>query len=155
MGASVVLLRNNNGRALLSYSPEVTSDNFRATLAVRSSSIKWGIWNSTDSWQTTSAVLPTIGLRRRLHHTQNGTTNRKLWIDGVLRTTDTGTAQRPGTSGDTMGLFIGAEDTSAGERVFGSINYVYLRNGELSADWIAAEHKSWETDTFYTVTGVL
>lgn len=154
MGASVVLLRNNNGRSLLSYSPEVTSNNFRATLAVRSSPINWGIWNSTDSWQTTSAVAATIGARRRLHHTQNGTTNRKLWIDGVLRTTDTGTAQRPATSGETMGLFIGAEDTSATERVFGSINYVYLRNGELSADWLAAEYASWEQAGFYTVSEI-
>lgn len=141
-------------RGILSYSTNTTTDSARASMLGRSTS-KWTIWNSTDTFQDGSTIISgDVGAMRRVHHTQDGTTTRKLYLQGALNATDTGTAQRPsgGTDG-TMALFIGAEDASHSERMNGSMNWVYLRNGILTADWLAAETASWHTpSTFYAIT---
>lgn len=115
-------------RAVLSYSDNSTNNANRASLLFRNATA-WAIWNSTDTFLT---LANTFNNNTRLVHTQNGTTDRKLWTDGVLRGTDTGTAQRPAGTGDT--LFIGVEDTSNTERWNSTINRVYLRGEVLSAD---------------------
>jgi hypothetical protein len=154
MGASNVPNNVSSNGAILSYTPIDTSNNFRASLVLRGSVSQYGIWNSTDTWLMATGSAPAIGTRRRLHHTQSGTTNRKIWVNGVLSATDTGCAQRPATkSAAVPSLYIGAEDETVGEVIFGSINYVYLRNGELSANWLLAESSNIENPTgFYTVS---
>ncbi|QNH35026.1 hypothetical protein IG197_19945 [Aminobacter sp. SR38] len=93
---------------------------------------------------------PTLGAEYRLHHTQNGTTDRNIYRNGV-GTTDSGVVQKPSGASAVL-LYILAEDNSLAECAKGSINFVYLRNGALSANWIAAEDKSWRTPaTFYTI----
>lgn len=149
MGASIVPLNVAGNGAILSYTPPVSSNSFRASLVLRGLTGQYGIWNSTDTWLEATSAPPSISSRHRLHHTQNGTVDRKIWVNGALSATDTGVAQRPGNSGGTWSLFIGGEDNDYSERMIGSINYAYLRNGVLSAGWLAAEYKSWETDTFY------
>lgn len=150
MGASIAPLNVGSNGAILSYTPPVSSNNFRASLVLRGSNSQYGIWNSTNTWLQATHAAPTIGTRHRLHETQEAATSRKIWVNGEMSATGS-TAQRPGNSGGTWSLFIGAEDTSYFERMIGSINYVYLRNGLLSAGWLAAEYKSWETETFYTL----
>jgi hypothetical protein len=142
--------------SILSYSDYSTSNSNRASLMARDAPDQWAMWNSTDTY--TSAVGTTItagdvGVRRRMHHVQNATTSRIMYRNGVTDATDSGCAQRPaGGSDGTMALFIGAEDTTYGERFRGALNYAYLRNGALTADWLEAEYASWEGSSFYTIT---
>lgn len=140
-----------SNKTLLSYGTNNTTDANRATLSERgSANLFYAIWNSTDGFQNSSGAIPAIGTAVRMHHTQNGTTDRKIYQNGALVGTDTGTAQRPASTGDT--LFIGAEDTSYSERMNGVLGHSYLRNGVLTADWLAAEYASWRQSGFYTVS---
>lgn len=142
-------------RGILSYTGDVTGSNSnRASLLARSTGV-WTIWNSSDTFQNGSAIVSgDVGARRRLHHTQNTTVDRKIWLQGAVNGTDTGAAQRPaGGSDGAMYLYIGAEDNDHAERFDGKIGgIIYLRNGVMSADWLAAEQLSWEGSTFYTIT---
>lgn len=149
MGASVVPSSVAANSGILSYGVAETGNTNRASLMIRPASSKFGLWNSSDTWLDATGAAPTIGVRARVHHTQLGTTNRRIYQNGVLSNTDSGVSQRPGGAGNV--LFIGAEDTSFTERLSGRINYAYLRSGELSADWIAAEYASWEGSGFYTL----
>lgn len=149
IGASAILLGHSGNSALYSYSDNSTTSGNRATTAYRSYR-ELGTWNSTDGWLNGSALRDdpnSVGLRRRIHTTYNDTVDRKLWRQGLLEATDLGISVRPGSTGDT--LFVGVEDSSPGERFFGLLNFVYLRNGELSADWLLAEQRSWEDDTLF------
>jgi hypothetical protein len=151
MGASFVPQNFTANNAVLSYTQDETANTSRATLALRDNTPdQFGIWNSTDTWLMDS-VTPSAGTEYRLVHTQATTSNRKIYRNGV-GTTDSGVVQKP-SGASAVVLYIGAEDLSLNERSTGSINYVYLRNGELTANWIAAEDKSWRTPaSFYTVT---
>lgn len=151
MGASFVPQNFTANNAILSYTQDETANTSRATLALRDGTPdQFGIWNSTDTWLMDS-VTPSAGVEYRLNHTQATTASRKIYRNGVAAT-DTTVVQKPSGASATV-LYIGAEDLSLNERATGSINYVYLRNGELSADWIAAEDKSWRTPaSFYTVS---
>lgn len=144
MGAWANLTDVTANQGVLSYTQDITANTSRASLLWRGST-SWQIWNSTDvflsSGQTTDPV--------RMHHTQTTTTNRKVWTAGILRGTDTTVVQRPAGAGQC--LFTGAEDASYAERFKGTIARAYLRDGELSADWLAAENASWENTGFYTI----
>jgi len=151
-GASVIPMSSGANGAVLSYSDNSTTAANRATLARRSTG-QFGVWNSTDSWLDNSERFNEpnyVGNRFRVSHTFNGTTNRKFWKQGILESTDAGTSQRPAGTGDT--LFVGVEDSSPDERFYGLIDFVYLRNGELSEDWLRNEHRSWERETLYGIS---
>lgn len=160
MGATVKIAASSlsaNG-GILSYSDNSSSNSNRASLLARDngSSDQWAMWNSSDTFTNgagSTLSAGDVGARRRLHHVQNGTTSRILYLQGSANATDTGASQRPaGGSDGTMKLFIGAEDTSYSERFNGKIGgIVYLRNGVLAAAWIAAEHASWEGSSFYSM----
>lgn len=152
MGVSVVPLMDSSTAALLSYSDNSTTSANRATMGMRSTT-NYGVWNSTDSWLDDVVEyrhLNAIGVRRRLTHTFNGTTDRKIWKDGRLEATDNTVSQRPAGTGDT--LFVGVEDSTPGERFMGLMNYVYLRNGVMSADWLFAEYMNWDRGGFYSTS---
>lgn len=152
IGASIIGMSNSGNSAILSYSDNSTTAANRATMALRGSN-QFGCWNSTDSWLTDISMFNEtsyIGKPYRVHHTFDGTTNRKFWKEGLLEATDAGTSQRPAGTGDT--LFVGVEDSSPDERFAGLIDFVYLRNGELSADWIRTEYRSWQKGTLYGVS---
>jgi hypothetical protein len=151
-GCSLIPMSANGNNSFLSYSDNSTTSGNRATMAVRSGN-QWGCWNSSDSWlyENERYTEPSyVGQRYRVHQAFNGTTDRKMWRQGDLESTDTGTSQRPAGTGDT--LFVGVEDSSPDERFYGLIDYVYLRNGELSADWMKAEFRSWEAQTMFSVS---
>lgn len=146
MGASVIPRNTSTNGAILSYGPWESATGNRSSLVLRSSS-QYGIWNSTNKWLYAPAPNAQLLVRERLHHSQLGTNGRAIWRNGQKVGNATTTAQRPGGAGDV--LFIGAENLANGERINGSINYAYLREGVLSEAWIDAEYKSWETDSFY------
>jgi hypothetical protein len=108
-------------------------------------SVNWGCWNSTDAWLMGSGS--TSNTPYRLAYTHNGTTARKFYVNGT-ETVDNTVAQRP-TAGDTF--FCGASRSTGAEPFRGAINFVYLRNGVLSANWLAAEAVNCITPaSFYT-----
>ena len=118
-----------------------------ATILRTNTSINWGLWNSSDSWLMGGGSASNQPYR--LAATHDGTPSRKLYVDGV-EVVDNTVAQRP-TSGAM--LFIGASRASAAETFRGAINLVYLRNGILSADWLAAEADNWlDPGSFYSVS---
>ena len=141
VGASYIPRAATQG-AIVSYSADVTDNATRSSMVHRTSVVGIDIWNATDGWA--GATLTTLELLRqyRGHMLHDGTTLRKLFYNGTLRVTDSVVTQKPG-AGVSPILFIGAEDASLSERVSGSINYVYLHDGVLSDDWLAAEGVSW------------
>lgn len=150
MGANEYQGTVQGNNALLSYSDNSSSSGNRATLLVRGATLNFGAWNSTDSWLDSSGSSLVNGSRHRAVHTFNGTTNRKIYRDGALTGTDTGTDQRPAGTGDTF--YLGGSDSAGSEPFVGSLNYSYLRNGEMTAAWLAAEYASWASTGFYTVS---
>ncbi|RUW79628.1 LamG-like jellyroll fold domain-containing protein [Mesorhizobium sp. M2A.F.Ca.ET.067.02.1.1] len=150
MGASEYQATVQGNDSLVSYSDNSSDSGNRATLLVRGATSNFGAWNSADSWLDSSGSALVNGSRHRAAHTFNGTTNRKIYRDGALTGTDTGTDQRPAGTGDTF--YVGGSDSAAQEPFIGSLNYPYLRNGELPAAWLAAEYASWASTGFYAVS---
>jgi hypothetical protein len=126
--------------AIVSYSKDTASP-ARSSLVNRDGD-HLGIWNLTDGWYDPGSAEMNLLREYRGHMLHDGTTARKLFYNGLARGTDSPVAQVPPLADVTI-LFIGAEDASLQERVNGSINYVYLREGILSDDWIAVEGLSW------------
>lgn len=149
IGASYIPRAATQG-AIVSYSVDETANTSRSTLVHRNGS-SLGIWNSTDTWLDPAGTTMALLNEYRGHMLHDGTTRRRIFFNGLLRGTDETVAQRP-PAATTPILFIGAEDASLSERVSGSINYVYLHDGLLSNEWIAAEGLSWlQPSMFYDV----
>ncbi len=149
MGISGILTSFGSNRTLASYgASDVGGNTAREGITYRSSSNRFGTWNSVDTWNEITAVTPVVSTKYRLNLTHNALVDRKLYLDGTLGVTNTGVAQRPQGLGDTVA--IGAENAGS-EGTIGQLRYFYLRSGELSADWIAAENVSWEGSGFYTI----
>jgi hypothetical protein len=149
VGAHVSLAAKSVNRGLISYYDQTGSINTtRATLGYHLATDRFGLWNSTDSWvdNTSSPSLDTI---YRLNATHDGTTARKLYVNGTAFTDNT-VAQRPSGTGDA--LYVGASDGAGTEASSARFNFAYIRSGILSADWIAAEASNWVTPSgFYSV----
>ena len=137
-------------RAVISFSDNSTTDANREGINYHNATSRWGAWNSTDTWIDDTGGAPSTLTVYRLNEVFNATTNRKLFKNGALAGTDTGTSQRP-VSASTCAFFIGVEDTSVANVFDGSLTDVYLRAGLLTDDWIAAEMHSWETGDFYSI----
>jgi hypothetical protein len=138
--------------AIVSYAQEgVATNSIRATLSFNNTSDRWGLWNTTDLWILGSAS-PTVDQRYRLNVTHNGTTNRKLYVDGINEATDTTISARPDTTANC--LYIGMDDSTLGEDLTGEVGFVYLRASILTDDWISAEARnlSGGSPSFYTVS---
>lgn len=150
LGASVRYTSLGQNRALASYDVNGSAaTNDRATLAFRSATGQMGLWNVTDSWLMSTTSVST-GVDYRLNITQNGTTNRKIYTNGGGVQTDAGVAQKP--SGGANAIYIGVENAGSVEDMDGLVGFVYLRDGELSADWIAAEYSNLDAPgSFYSV----
>jgi hypothetical protein len=151
IGATASLASKGQNRAIVNYTENgVSSLSIRPSLAYRNSSDRWGIWNNTDSWLLGSAS-PTIGQRYRLNMVHDGTTVRRLYVDGSLDATDNTISARPTATANC--LYIGIEDAAQAEDHDGEIGLVYLRSGVLSTDWLAAEAESLApgSPTFCTI----
>jgi hypothetical protein len=149
MGAHAMLTAKSINRAALSYYDSTGSSNTtRETFAYHSATDRWGMWNSTDSWldNTSSPATNTV---YRLNATHDGTTARKVYVNGTPFT-DSAVAQRPSGTGDA--LYIGSSDSAGNDEAAGRFNFAYIRSGILSDNWIAAEASNWLTPSgFYSV----
>jgi hypothetical protein len=156
MGASLVISSKGGiNNSILSYTALGSSNSgYRSSLVRRNSPDTIQLWNSSDSWLSTAYSSPALNTKFRVVTTHDGTTKRELFVDGSSVGSDVGCSQRPGSTGD--GLYIGCQDeTSSGsaEYLNGAVNFVYLKEGILSDDWILAEHLSWhDPNNFYSIT---
>ena len=152
MGALVFAdVLSGANKAILEFGDEVSGDTTREGINYHNATSRWGVWNSTDTWLDDPGSAPSIHTVYRLDEVFNGTTNRKLFKDGVLVATDTGVSQRPTGTG-TVTLFICVQDLTISDIWDGSITDIYLRSSLLSDDWKSAEYHSWYTGDMYTIT---
>lgn len=104
-------------------------------------------WDNTNSWNDspTSTVQDQV---YRVHGVWNGATNKQLFVDGALKTTDSTVS----AVSNTMDTFCIGDNANNGTYHRGKVGYVYLRHQVLSADWIAAEYSNINNPTgFYSV----
>lgn len=125
-------------------------DNSRQSIAFRSSSNNLAIWDVNNSWlESSPAINPTLNQSYRIHAVYQGTTGRRLYVDGAQKNAQTTITALPSTL-TTLNLL--REDDTAAEPFSGKLGFVYLRGSALSAAWIAAEHANLNSpSTFYTV----
>lgn len=147
-GASYYLtsaISHNNG--LVEYS---NGNGDRQNLAARNVGppAAIGLWNNDDLWLQPTSTGATASTLYRATGVLNNTTNRKLYLNGALLGTDTGATAHPINGPN----FILGASTGAGEAANAEIGYAYLRNGNLTADWLAGEYANWHSpSTFYSV----
>lgn len=151
LGATVRMATVGANRPIITYDREGGSDSTdRASLVYRQATTQLGLWNTTDSWLNASGTQGT-GTTYRVHGTHSTTTDRKLYVNGGNVQVDSGVAQKPSGSGD-CSLYMGVNNLANTEWQDGRLGFFYLRSGELSADWIAAEYANVTTPaTFYSV----
>lgn len=135
----------------LSYSTNDNNANNRATLSFRNTN-NLALWNSTSNWY--APVFPFVtATPYTFHAMHDAAVGRHMRINGG-GFAPAATAARPVAG--TQALFIGAESTSFVERLFGAIQYCYLRAAVLPAAWVNAETANINTPaTFYTVAEIL
>jgi hypothetical protein len=149
VGISGMINAKTSARGVVSYGdPTGALNTVRATLGWDNGTDRWGVWNSTDLWLD-SNVAPVLSTVYRLNATHDGTTQRKVYVNGT-GFTDNGVVQKPSNVG--TAVFLGCSDSAENNPTSGRFNFFYLRQGVLSADWIAAESSSWLTpSSFYSV----
>ncbi|WP_128090361.1 hypothetical protein [Ensifer sp. 1H6] len=130
MGVRFVPQNFTANNAILSYTQDENANTSRSTLGLcENTPDQFGIWNSTDTWLMVDGQRDAVPRRRIPSQPYPGHYSEPQDLSQRRRDDRHPLVQKP---------YIGAEDLSPAERATGSINYVYLRNGELSANWIAA-----------------
>jgi hypothetical protein len=138
-------------RTAVSYWREAAGvTNTRQVIAYRHANLTLALWDVNNSWLDASpAIPPTLNQSYRMHAVYNGTTGRTFYVNGAQAATQAGITAVPSTL-DTIRMFN--EDDTLGEQWLGTLGFVYLYPGVLSAAWIAAEYENLNTPaTFYTV----
>lgn len=150
MGASIDCTYEytaNNG--ILSYSTDDSNNANRASLLLDNGNTL-ALWNSSDSWYYPGITVYAY-TEHRLVAMQDGTTSRKVSHDGTVYTDPGAVAQRPAGIGHV--LWVGVEDASLAEEFKGYLDEIFLRTGNFSDNWVAAEYASWkQSTTFYTIS---
>jgi hypothetical protein len=147
LGVTASFSDKSASRAILSYWDNGVND-VRATVAYRLSSTAIGFWDNVNGW-TLSAVNPTLDQVYRVNAVVNGTTYKRIFVDGS-QSGNTNTPAAVSSALDT--LLIGREDSSNLETHRGLIGFAYLRPSALSNDWIAAEHSNLNAPaSFYSI----
>lgn len=146
---SLAGVNDNITRNALSYlQTSDTGDSTRATNGYRGSASpnRFGLWNTSDGWvQGSETVL--ANTYYRLVGTQNGTSDRSSFVNGV-KSTDTTVIQKPGGSTPWAFVIGSGRATSVFQGMNGKMQYCYLRSGVLSDDWLAAEAANWNGTAF-------
>lgn len=139
-------------QGILSLANGTTSGN-RATLACKTATDKIALWNSTDSWVDTTTT-PVFKSNLRLAAKHNGTTERKIFVNGTLGATDATISARPAGAGTDMDFIVNASDNAAGEDGEAYYQYAWLATTYLSDAWLAADGANMSSpSTFYnTIT---
>ncbi len=153
MGASVHWLDPTGDiqQAFLSMANGATSSQ-RATVAFRTGTNRLAMWNSTDSWIESDIDL-NYKSQFRVAAQHDGTTQRRLFYNGILKATDNTISARPTGSGSNMDFVVNASDTSAGEEGEAYYQYLWARNDYVSEAWMAADAAFMnDPASIYTIT---
>ncbi len=153
MGASIhwTDTTGDTQQAFLSMSNSTMSTQ-RATVLFRTASDRLGFWNSTDGWIESDIDL-NYKSQFRLAAQHNGTTQRKLFYNGILKATDNTIGNRPTGSGSNMDFVVNASQTDGHENGEGYYQFVWARNDYASDAWMAADAAAMNSPyTFYTIT---
>lgn len=129
-----------------------STTSIRLALAARDTTTdNWNQWDDNNSWiAANTGQTITAGVARRLHVSYDGTTSRKLYVDGALATTDNTITAR---SSDTIYVIADSISTGGGEDFEGKIAYAYARPEALSADFISAEYSNLNAPgSFYSIS---
>lgn len=107
-------------------------------------------WDSAGNGFLYSGVsAPTDGSATRCHVTYDSNYERKVYVSGVMATSDAGIAVLPT---DLDILTIGRDDENSANYWRGKIGFAYLRSGVLPPEWLAAEQANLSSpSTFYVV----
>lgn len=151
IGVSTRLLVGASAQGLVSYTKRDSASNTdRATLGYNRTAVRWGLWNSSDSWLNATSE-PTVDTSARIHATHVTTLQRDIFVNGILEASDVDVSERP-TAGD-AGLYIRASDVDGTQRTLGYTGFCYLYPGILSQDWIEAEYTNlYDRSSFYTIS---
>jgi len=134
------------------YNPDYASAD-RHSLMFDAGPDRLDAWNPTDSWFSPSPdVNPVKYEVYRPALGQNGTTERKLWVDGEVNDTEAGSSARP-LAGANMAVAIAGGASS--EHGYGSYQFGWLRAEYMSDDWMAADAENMNNPSgFYSITAV-
>lgn len=153
MGCTLIVDAKAQNRCAVSYLDEsaASGTSRRAIIAFRNSTSTLALWDFSNSWlEPSPTVNPTLGQSYRVHGVWQGTTARRIYIDGTQRNS---AAPITAVPNDLDTIIIGHEDADTLERFSGDIGYVYLAPSALSAAWIAAEHSNLnDPANFYSIT---
>ena len=153
MGASVhwLDLTGDLQQGFLSMANGATSSQ-RATVAFRTGTDRLALWNSTDSWLETDIDL-NYKSQFRVSAQHDGTTQRRIFYNGILKATDNTIAAQPSGAGTNMDFVVNASDTSAGEDGEAYYQYLWARNDYVSEAWMAADAAFMnDPASMYTIT---
>lgn len=150
MGTTIYWTTTNSQQGFISAYNLTTSNGVR--VAYDEGPDRLDAFATTDSW-----IVPPVNdnpgaySTRRLGLKHNGTTERKLHINGAVSDTDAGIAANPGGTGNARFLLNASRPGfEAGECYFQTS---WLRLSYLSDAWMAADGENHLTpETFYTVT---
>lgn len=123
--------------ALWSSSGGKSGDTDRETLYLRDNG-QIGLWNSVDGWLSAGAWI--AGRNTHIGATHENTVARKLYQNGALIATDTGTVDVPNAEN---WRFLAVENHDMKALLTGKFQFAYIYAGILSADWFAFEYANW------------
>lgn len=139
-------------RWMLSYrnaASGATDNHIRLGVEQFNSPDYWTNWDDLNLHNAGSRVAHSASVARRLDIIYDGTTERKLYIDGAIIATDTTISVH--STLDT--ITVGIEDTSEAGYWNGQISYCYLRPEILTADFFAAVFSNVNApSSFYAIT---
>jgi len=110
------------------------------------------VWNSADGWlRPTIEIDPLPYEDHQLAFGYDGTTSRKLIVNGTHLKTETGVTAKPSGAGTNMEFVINAALRDGSETGSNNYQFAWLYNGYLSNDFVEAMQNSRSDAGFYTV----
>lgn len=144
--ATVVMDTNNtDNQQAVTLCQSFGSSSNRVTIGNRQTGEVYTSFSADDSWLDGSAV--SVGTAVRLAATYDGSTARKLYINGSLAGTDNTITSKA------MDTLVIGGGSASGANWRGRIGFAYVRRGLLSADWLAAEYSNLNAPaSFYSIS---
>ncbi len=111
-----------------------------------------GLYNSTDVWLY-SDINSAYKDQFRVAAQHDGTTQRKLFYNGILKATDNTISARPSGSGTNMDFVINAATSANGSNGEAYYQFAWARNDYVSEAWMAADAAFMnDPASIYTIT---
>ena len=113
---------------------------------------KLGLWNSADGWLYTD-INSAYKDQFRVSAQHNGTTQRKIFYNGILKATDNTISARPSGSGSNMDFVINAATSGNADNGEAYYQFAWARNDYVSEAWMAADAAFMnDPASIYTIT---